>query len=67
MMNWFESRSLPVNDEIIQGVMNNPRVTCNDLEAIAASVANQDGMASPWINIILELEGAIVLRDYYAK
>ena len=60
-MNWYDTRSLPVNDEIIEAVLNNPDVTISDLEALCASVANQNGMADPCIEIILAKEGELVL------
>lgn len=62
-MNWIQTRSLPVNDEIIKAVMNNPDVTVEDLYALEASVANQYGAASPWIPIILEAEAALVMQE----
>lgn len=64
-MNWIQSRSLFVNADIIQAVMSNPQVTCDDLESLIASVSNQMGMASHWVSILLDFEAEIVLRNYY--
>jgi len=56
--------SLPVNDEIIQAVLDNPDVTIKDLYALEASVSNQMGAACPWVQEIITLQGDIVLRAY---
>ena len=55
---------LPVNDEIITAVISNPDCTCDDLEALIASIGNCEamgGVASPWIQTLLDLEARMVL------
>ena len=55
---------LPVNDEIVRAAISNPCVTCDDIEALIASIGNCEamgGVASPWIQTLLELEGRMVL------
>ena len=65
-MNWYETRSLPVNEEIVSILLSCPGITCDDLEALSASVANcpEMGMSSKWINIISDTESKIVLQNY---
>lgn len=57
---------MPVNDEIVEGLLSYSGITCDDLEALLASVANCMSMSSPWIDEILALEGEIVLQGYLA-
>lgn len=54
-----------MNDEIIEAVLSNPDVTFADMEALIASVSNQMGAASPWIPVLLEEYGNMVMDAYY--
>ena len=59
--------NLPVTPEIAQAVINNPDVTPDDLESIAASIANSDmGIAHPLYQAALDREAEIVLAEYLA-
>lgn len=46
---------LPLNEEIVRAILNNPEVTYNDLEALYWSITNSaamGGWASPLLNVI---------------
>jgi hypothetical protein len=60
----MKSLLIPLTDEQIQVVMNNPLVTPDDLEEIRVQVENERGLADPYVKALLTMEGAIVLAEY---
>jgi hypothetical protein len=50
-----------ITDEEITRIINNPWVTCDDLEELIVRIQNED-YASPWVEALLEFEGYLVLQ-----